>query len=194
MKLHEIAAIPAPSPRGHQKIIKWLYGLHIQKYTIRLDGVVDVNGDVDLYGFQGKTLPIRFGNVSGFFNCSSSNLTSLIGSHQSVGGYFTCFQTKVSSLEGAPQYVGGNFFCNSTKILSLHNIHKQVKHIGGYFNCTATGNVTHLLGLLLIDGPTEFDVERGLINDILNKYVGTGDILSAQDELIDAGFIDQARL
>jgi hypothetical protein len=33
-----------------------------------------------------------------------------------------------------------------------------------------------------------------LLTHIFNKYVGTGDILSAQDEMIDAGLIDQARL
>jgi hypothetical protein len=51
------------------------------------------------------------------------------------------------------------------------------------------------LGLLLIDGICKFDIDtRGPIDAIFNKYVGTGDILSAQDELIDAGFIEQARL
>jgi hypothetical protein len=45
----------------------------------------------------------------------------------------------------------------------------------------------------LIPGITKFFIYSP-IDSIFNKYVGTGDILSAQDELIDAGFIDQARL
>jgi hypothetical protein len=49
--------------------------------------------------------------------------------------------------------------------------------------------------VLLIDGITGFNIDSdGPIDKILNKYKGTGDILSAQDELIDAGFIEQARL
>jgi hypothetical protein len=46
----------------------------------------------------------------------------------------------------------------------------------------------------LIDGITSFNIDDGSIDAIFNKYRGTGDIISAQDELIDAGFIEQARL
>jgi hypothetical protein len=46
----------------------------------------------------------------------------------------------------------------------------------------------------LIKGITHIDIDEGPIDAIMNKYVGTGDILSAQDELIDAGLFDQARL
>jgi hypothetical protein len=48
---------------------------------------------------------------------------------------------------------------------------------------------------LLIEGITHINVTGSRpVSQILNKYRGTGDILSAQDELIDAGLTDQARL
>jgi hypothetical protein len=90
--------------------------------------------------------------------------------------------------------------------MSLSGVDKIIKHVEDQFICgpvplsdkrIAQKNVTHLLGLLLVNGITRFRVDYnfpGPIDEILNKYVGTGDILSAQDELIDAGFIDQARL
>jgi hypothetical protein len=66
--------------------------------------------------------------------------------------------------------------------------------INGMVICS-NANVTHILGLGLIKGIVRYQIDNdGPIDAIFNKYVGTGDILSIQDELIDAGFIDQARL
>ena len=157
----------------HDEINSWLatYCYNIA-YTIRPDGIVDVSGGVDLFGFQGTTFPIQFGKVDGYFYCADIGITTVTGMPQSIGGYFSC---------------------GTSNLTSLHGIHKQIKHIGGNFYCKE--DTTHLLGLLLIDGITHFYIdEQGPIDDIFNKYVGTGDILSAQDELIDAGFIEQARL
>jgi hypothetical protein len=179
----------------HHEIEAWLIKYNIINYAIRLDGVVDVDAGVDLsthFG-SGDTLPIHFGHVETNFWCSYTNLISLHGAPYSVGGDFNCARSKITSLQYAPQSVGGTFNCFDAKITSLHGIHEQINHIGGSFLCS--DYVTHLLGLLLIDGILHFNIDdRGPIDDIFNKYVGTGDILSAQDELIDAGFIEQARL
>ena len=211
MKLHEVA----PDHQQYHEIKTWLDSMYITHYTIRPGGVVDVVGtDIHIRKFDGTTLPIQFGLCSGSFDCSYSqltslkgappsvggdficantNLTSLRGSLQFVGGNFNCYSTNITSLEGAPQSVGGSFECYASKNLrSFHDIHKQIKHIGGHFFGGHTS--THLLGLLLIDGITEIDIDGGPVDKILNKYVGTGDIISAQDEMIDAGLIDQARL
>ncbi len=81
---------------------------------------------------------------------------------------------------------------------------KQANYVG---SVRVFQNATHLLRLFEISGITHIGIMgiKGVmvpgqtgnvetLGDIFNKYVGTGDILSAQDELIDAGFIDQARL
>jgi hypothetical protein len=176
----------------HDEIRAWLDSLDIKNYTIHENGVVDVDGTVPMGRFRGGTFPVQFGVVKEHFGCGTS-LTSLRGSPQSVGGGFSCNDAKITSLMGAPKWVGGLFNCYATEITSLHNVHKQIYHIGGWFYCD--DHVTHLLGLLLIDGITGFDIDSdGPIDKIFNKYVGTGDIISAQDELIDAGFIEQARL
>jgi hypothetical protein len=231
----------------------WLNERGIGGYTIRPDGTVDVVGNVDLRYFKGTSLPVQFGKVSGYFDCSNTQIISLEGAPQSVGGYFDCSNTKITSLEGAPRSVGGNFSCGSTKITSLEGAPQSVgsdfycsntqiislegapQSVGGYFDCSNTkitslegapqsvgsdfycsntqitslqgapqsvgGNfycsgtpLCGLLRLLDIQGLKHVVFDYGPIDAILDKYVGTGDILSAQDELIDAGFKDQARM
>ena len=177
MKLHEVAK----QSNRHTKIKQWLDQHEIKNYTIRPDGIVDVDGRVALTGdvLVGNensrliTLPIQFGKVNGVFSCAGC--------------------VKLKSIKGFPQYVMNNLYCDATNITSLSGIDKIIKQISGGFYCDA--GVTHILGLLLIKGITKIDIDQGhTIDQIMNKYLGTGDILSAQDELIDAGLIDQARL
>jgi hypothetical protein len=168
MKLHEVAKQLDP----HAKIKKWLDNIEGDcDYTIRPNGVVDVNGDLDLSQVRDKILPVQFGKVLGRIAYGRASLTSL---------------------QGAPEYVKYDFSCWGTPIKSFSGVDKIVKHVGQTFLVSA--DATHLLGLLLIDGIKLIHCDGGPIDAILNKYIGTGDILSAQDELIDAGFIDQARL
>jgi hypothetical protein len=42
---------------------------NIKNYTINPDGSVDVDGDVNLYGDGLVKLPLKFGRVSGDFDC-----------------------------------------------------------------------------------------------------------------------------
>jgi hypothetical protein len=82
---------------------------------------------------------------------------------------------------------------NNVVVVDLSGIHKLMPRFNGAITCTAP--VSHLLGLLLIDGVTHINIDNGgKIDAIMNKYLGTRDILSAQDELLDAGRKDYARL
>jgi hypothetical protein len=165
MKLNEVTA---------WQVEAWLK-INLPKnstYKIRPSGLVDVLGDVDLDHLTDAKMPVRFGDVSGGFVAMRSHL---------------------ATLEGLPQRIGGNFYC--PKIKSLSGIEKIVKYVGGAFLFTKNINPTHILGTLLIAGVTEYNFDRdGPIDNIMNKYIGTGDIIGAQDELIDAGFKEQARL
>ena len=71
-------------------------------------GLVDVQGDFHCYqqgldSFKG----VRFGHVSGGFNCYGNKLTSLEGSPQSVGGDFYCYRNNLTSLKGFPMEIKG---------------------------------------------------------------------------------------
>ena len=98
----------------------------IKNYKIRPDGTVDVDGKVDLSLCRLTKLPLKFGKVSSYFDCSSNRLTSLEGGPQEVGGDFVCDYNQLKSLYGSPKYVGGNFSCDGNKLKSLEGCPKEV--------------------------------------------------------------------
>ena len=213
-------------------IIDWLKLFGVKNYTIRDDGTVDVDNDVNLHLRGEPSIPIQFGHVSGvficmhnnltslagapqsvddFFNCGFNKLTSLVGAPQSVGGSFSCGYNNLTSLIGAPRFVGRNFNCANNKLTSLTGAPQSVgggfscstnnlisltgapQSVGGVFYCASNPQLK-ILPIFKIKGITEIYHEAG---KILNKYYkpdGTGDIIAAQDELIDAGFGAIARM
>jgi hypothetical protein len=106
-------------------------------------GLVDIAGDFwmskrNLVDFKG----VRFGKVSGFFNCSDNSLTSLAGAPQSVGKFFNCSDNSLTSLKGAPQEVGASFNCSDNSLTSLEGAPQEV---GASFNCS-DNSLTSLKG------------------------------------------------
>ena len=91
----------------------------IKNYTVNPDGSVDVDDDVDLSNKGLTKLPLKFGRVSGHFDCGDNQFTSLEGSPIHVGGHFECGRNHLTSLEGAPREVGGDFYCNNNQLTSL---------------------------------------------------------------------------
>jgi hypothetical protein len=84
---------------------------NIENYTVNSDGSIDVNGSVDLSNYSLTQLPLVFNKVTGYFSCSSNNLTSLKGGPRWIGGWFSCNNNRLTSLEFSPDYVGGSFDC-----------------------------------------------------------------------------------
>ena len=149
--------------------IKWLNSVGVENYNIRDGGTIDVDGDVNLISKGLRAIPVQFGLVSGYFDCGHNILTSLIGAPHSVGNGFSCRHNKLASLIGAPQSVSGSFYCTGNPQLKILPIFK-------------------IKGIVRIYHEAQ---------EILNKYYkpdGSGDIIAAQDELIDVGFGDIARM
>jgi len=107
-------------------------------------GLVDVNGDFEcslqnLKDFSG----VRFGQVSGSFNCSGNPLRTLEGSPQEVGGDFDCSMCGLTSLEGLNiKLLPGSFFCTDNNLKSLVG---SPKSVGDGFYCY-NNNLTNLVG------------------------------------------------
>ncbi len=102
-------------------------------WTVNAEGLVDVEGGFscvyqDLSDFKG----VRFGKVSGYFDCSWNNLTSLEGAPREGSKSFYCYRNMLTSLEGAPGEVGGSFWCNDNSLTSLEGAPREVK---GDFEC-----------------------------------------------------------
>ena len=96
-------------------------------------GLVDIEGHFNCSGkglsdFKG----VRFGVVTGSFDCHNNKLTSLVGAPQEVGKDFYCDNNKLTSLVGAPQEVGEDFYCYNNKLTSLEGAPQEVE---GDFDC-----------------------------------------------------------
>ena len=105
---------------------------NIENYTISEDGLVDVDGDVYLSSVGLTKLPLKFGKVTGDFNCNDNQLITLEGSPREVGGDFYCNNNQLITLEGSPREVTGDFYCNNNKLITLEGGPREV---GGNFNC-----------------------------------------------------------
>ena len=82
---------------------------------------------------DGNGFIVDFGEVTGDFDCSYNQLTSLKGAPQKVGREFYCSHNQLTSLEGAPQKVGKSFNCHNNYLTSLKGAPQEV---GGSFNCS----------------------------------------------------------
>ena len=163
------------------------------KATIDENGLVNVSGGVRIpSGYS--SIPVHFGEVSGFFKCSDTSIASLIGAPSRVGGNFYCYNTHITSLEYAPLYVGGNFYCHNEHFTTLQNIHKtDFRNVAVGGTLYISNECTNILGLAAIPG-----VKRvGMMVDNVRWIefdISHNDIMQFQDELIDAGYPEKARL
>jgi len=133
------------------------YGIY--NYTINSDGTVDVDGNVNIFNFGLTKLPLKFGKVSGYFNCSVNKLILLEGCPQSVGGYFECSINRLTTLKGCPQSVGGTFYLEDNELKDLYGFSeffdREVYYGGNKF--------TEILDLFKHD-------RLGKVIDLLNEY------------------------
>lgn len=101
------------------EIEDWLDAMRIENYTINEDLTVDVAGNVDLVRSWLKELPVQFGKVEGFFDCSHNQLTTLEGSPKEISDYFDCSHNQLISLKGCPNEVKGTFDCSNNQLITL---------------------------------------------------------------------------
>ena len=133
--------------------------------------------------------------IDGRFVCSNNKLTSLEGAPSKVSDDFCCEVNKLSTLEGAPSYIGELFNCYFNNLTSLHNIHKQIKYIGGIAIFNKNPITSHVLGLLMIEGLKDIRIDNQVVQGILNNHLtGDRDVFACQEELIEAGLEDFAQL
>lgn len=114
--------------------LDFIYGNenYIKGYHIRnSDGTVDVNGNVSFYNKDLDKIPFKFGKVSGGYNCSSNNLTSLENCPNYVSDNFNCADNKLITLNGCPD-VGGNLQCGGNNLYDFYDI----GNVGGMIYCS----------------------------------------------------------
>jgi len=93
--------------------------LKIKRYKINENLVVDVDYHVDLTNRKMTKIPVKFGTVTGNFDCQFNNLTNLTNSPHHIGGYFDCSGNEIYTLIGGPDYVAGGYYCNDNNLETL---------------------------------------------------------------------------
>ena len=198
-QLHEAKVRSVLSVMGKQQdTISGNFICIANKLTSLEGSPTSVGGDFFCGGNRLTSLEHAPTSVGGDFFCSSNQLTSLEGAPTSVGGDFFCSGNRLTSLEHAPTSVGRGFYCYNNKLASLEGIHKQIKKINGSFFAAGMKLESHLLGLILIDGITQIEIDNKDIEEILNRHLRHPNkklaMLQCQQELIDAGFDEAAQL
>jgi hypothetical protein len=87
---------------------------------------VDINSSVDLFGAHLKTIPVKFGIIKGYFNCSYNQLTTLVGSPKEVNGGFYCSNNQLTSLIGLSKEVKGDFYCSNNQLTTLDGLSPNI--------------------------------------------------------------------
>lgn len=149
-----------------------------------------VGGDFSCSGTNVISLEHAPKTVGGHFDCSETPITSLQGAPRHIRGSFVCSDTKINSLEHVPHTIEQFLICNDTNIVTFKDVHKLSKVVAYKIICSPA---TNMLGLTLLNVKhieTENDDNR--IGSILSQHIG--DPLAAQEALLDAGFIKEAKL
>ena len=150
---------------------------------------------VDLTSLQGG--PER---VLTIFNVKDNNLRDLKGGPTHVGTYF-CRNNGLTSLEGAPEFCG-TFNCADNDITSLAGIGSKYLQRCNDLVLTHNPIKGRILGTLKIKDLRSLSFDVGLPQEAVKAFVillpylikTERDILDAQEELLDAGLDDYARL
>ncbi len=159
-----------------------------------LVGIVNVTGDVNLHGQKLQRLPVQFGTVGRFFDCSSNQLTSLEDAPSTVGEDFNCNNNRLTSLEDAPSTVGGYFLCRNNRLTSLVGVHRILRRIGGTLSIKGNPIASGGIGLILVEGLAGIVADQPAF-EIINGFLGQGNkgVLRCQEALHDAGYGEFAK-
>jgi hypothetical protein len=132
--------------------------------------------------------------VGKVFDCDDNHITSLKGAQVITRVHeFDCANNYITSLEFCPRIIGKTLSAKQNRIENLHDIHK---HLQSCVQLVLTDNPikSHVLGLLKIEKLTSVELDNSKVEEIINKYLPLGDIFACQEELIEAGFEEYAKL
>jgi len=178
MKLNEIT-------HDKETIDTILRRYKVRHFTINDDLIVDVDGSIMLNEIQATELPFKFGYIAGdfhLFNCpylkTLKGFPIEVGRETNKTGRFEVFGCQsLMSLRGCPKVVHGEV------------IIEKCPEIKDYLLLLKIKEVTSIKISTKFQNPKDKK-----LNDILNKYLGTRDLMTAQEELIEAGLEEYTRL
>lgn len=136
----------------------------IKNYTIGSDGIIDVDGDLNL-SFKGlEKLPLNFGEVRGDFNCSNNQLLTLEGSPKKISGSFYCNKNRLRSLKGGPEEPVDFMTCAGNNLINLEGMPR----VENGFNCIRN-RLLSLEGYNYVGG--NIDIYQNPIHEIILPFI-----------------------
>lgn len=188
-----------------RKIDNWIQDVNTKR--------INVEQDVQLFGYdvhegQTKEFPIEFGIVKGDFVAAGIGLNRFNGSPTLVtGGCNFNNNTAIKSLEYITPIIHGSLRIQRIGVTSLHDIHKHIKSIGRFLAIDETIE-SNILGVILIKNLVAIELIKSawpntklckavdIVNSYLenNKTEETRDLLQCQEEMIEAGLTEYAKL
>jgi hypothetical protein len=144
------------------------------------NGKVDIKGDfitknLDLVSLEG----INFGEVTGDFNISANNLSSLEGSPRKIGGSFRASDNSLKYLDDGPEEVGWSYMVDGNSLVSLRGVPNKIP---GNFDCS----YNYLKSLR--GGPKEVDIHYGAIQNPLKSLEGAPEKVDGYFQIDDVIF------
>ena len=176
------------------------WGVSESSYHIDSDLSVTLYEKFELYRYDDTTLPFKFKYSFEDFTIKKGRLVSAKGVPDATGASFSlAFCRQISNIEYLPKIIGerkpGYMNLLGTNIKSLHNIHKYITSINDtlYLNL----ETTHLLGLFFIKDlkvVSSFSDANDKAYQIVTAHLTGGrDVHACQEELIEAGYVQEAR-
>lgn len=115
--------------------------------------IIDVDGNLRL-DVNKSTITdgsFKFGHVTGYFDCSKTNISNLEGAPDIVDKFFDCGICKnLESLEGGPEKTIGDFNCMNCK--NLITLEGGPKCVGGNYQACNCSKLKNLSGVDTVKG------------------------------------------
>lgn len=117
----------------------------IDNYTLNSDGSIDIDGEVNVFNkLKEKELPIEINKVTGTFDASFTNLTTLKGCPKEVGRSFFVVNCDLNTSEYLPEYVEHVLDLSHNQLTEISLT--GVKKIGRLLNLSGN-KITELYGI-----------------------------------------------
>ena len=181
-----------------QQLESWLKDINVrpEEYEV-VNGRLDIKKSVHMTDQEYTQLPVPFGKIEGDFEIVMPTLTSFKNFPTEVEGNLTVFHTAIESIEELDIKIGGAFYISKNdQLKSFRKVHKHVKSVDSGITVDLDENSLGGLGFLMIPGIQYLHVPtNSKVEEIMAKYFkDDADMLDVQDELIEAGFKNIARL
>lgn len=178
-----------------QAVYNWCTKQRLKKFQIDGNGLINSEISVHLdFPESRPEIPdyIKFNQVYGDFFIAG-HISSLVGCPEVVHGNFRCYSHRLQDLQGMPPHIERDCDFEQSYLDNLHNIHKFCKSIGG--SLMGRHIRSHALGVLLVANLKSVHFDENRACQIINhQLLGDRDIHLCQQQLIDAGYDELARL